>query len=115
MPRPAVVLASFASNPSVEMNPWVPRLVILLASSTGSIMEETYVFTPATVELRIAVRPIDDTKPTVPRATMDDASSTGSIMLEILLVMPSMDERNWLLEMYPAVPRPATVEPRFVE
>jgi hypothetical protein len=95
VPRPAVVLASFTSKPTVEMNPWVPRLVILLASSTGSIIDDTYVLTPSTVEFRIAVRPIDDVKPIVPRPTTVEASSTGSIMLEMLLVRPSMDERNW--------------------
>jgi hypothetical protein len=95
VPRPAVVLASLASKPILEMNPCVPRLVILLASSTGSIIDDTYVLTPATVEFRIAVRPIEDVKPIVPRPTTVDASSTGSIMLEILLVRPSIEERNW--------------------
>jgi hypothetical protein len=112
---PKTVLARRVSRPTVDINPDAPRPIIELVNSTGSIMEDTYVFTPATVEFRMAVRPIADTKPTVPRPTIDEVSSTGSIMLEILLLIPIIEERNWPVEMYPAVPRPITVLWRFVE
>ena len=104
--RPVNVLPSFESNPSVDVKPIVPRPTIDDVSSCGSIIEDTYVLTPITVEFKMAVRPIAETKPTVPRPRIEDVSSTGSIMLEILLVMPSMEDSSWLDEIYPNVARP---------
>ena len=107
--RPWNVLPSFESRPSVEVKPIVPSPTIEEASSSGSIMDETYSLTPLTVEFIMVVRPIEETNPTVPSPTIEEASSTGSIMEEILLVSPWTVEVSWLVEMYPKVARPCIV------
>lgn len=104
--RPVNVLPNFEFNPKVDVKPIVPRPTIDDVSSTGSIIDETYVLIPITVDAMIATKPIDDTNPTVPSPTMEDVSSVGSIMLEILLVIPSIEDNSWLVEMYPNVARP---------
>jgi hypothetical protein len=65
---------------------------------------------PITVDVRFDWRPIVDTNPAVPRPMIVEVSSLGSINVLINCLRPRDVLKSCELEIYPAEPRPITVD-----
>jgi hypothetical protein len=91
---PVKVLPSLESKPILDIKPDAPSPVIVDVSSTGSIMLDTYTFTPATVEFKMVVRPTLETNPAAPSPVILEASSTGSIIELMYVLRPTTEEMS---------------------